>query len=88
MLDLRRSLDRKAALKVVEDLQRLRDRKGLFAYEIGIIYAALGDVEPAVKWFADAVRERSGWIAYAPVDPRLDRLREDRRYVGLFGMKP
>jgi TolB-like protein/tetratricopeptide (TPR) repeat protein len=78
------SQDRRAALEVVEDLRRLRGRKGLFAYEVGIIHAALGDLEPALKWFTQAVRERSGWIAYVSVDPRLDQVRADARFKDLF----
>jgi tetratricopeptide (TPR) repeat protein len=73
------SQDRRAALAIIEDLRKLRGR-GLFAYELGIIHAALGDLEPALKWFTHAVQERSGWIAYVPVDPRLDELREDPRF--------
>ena len=35
--------DRREALGVVEELQRLRADKGLFAYELGVIHAALGE---------------------------------------------
>jgi TolB-like protein/Tfp pilus assembly protein PilF len=74
------SQDRRAALGVIDDLRRLRGRKGLFAYELGVVYAALGDLDLAFKWFIRAVQERSGWIAYVPVDPRLDELRADPRF--------
>jgi TolB-like protein/Tfp pilus assembly protein PilF len=72
--------DRSATLAVIEDLRRLRGRKGLFAYELGLVHAALGDLDVAFKWFNRAVQERSGWIAYVPVDPRLDELRADPRF--------
>jgi tetratricopeptide (TPR) repeat protein len=72
--------DRRAALQVARDLGRLRADKGLFAYELGVIHAALGDRNLAFTWFARAVQERSGWIAYLRVDPRLDALRADPRY--------
>jgi tetratricopeptide (TPR) repeat protein len=77
------SQDRRAALGVIDDLRRLRGRKGLFAYELGVVYAALGDLDLAFKWFTHAVQERSGWIAYVPVDPRIDQLRPDPRFDGL-----
>jgi tetratricopeptide (TPR) repeat protein len=72
--------DRRDALRVVRDLQRMRGDKGLLAYELGIIHAALGDEDQAFKWLALAVQERSGWIAYLRVDPRLDDLHTDPRF--------
>jgi TolB-like protein/Flp pilus assembly protein TadD len=75
--------DRREALKVARELERLRGGKGLFAYEIGLIHAALGDVESAFTWLARAVQERSGWIAYLPVDPRLEALNADARFIAL-----
>jgi tetratricopeptide (TPR) repeat protein len=76
--------DRREALRVAEDLQRLRAGKGLFAYELGVINTALDDRDQAFKWFTRAVAERSGWIAYLRVDPRLDSLHRDARYERLF----
>jgi serine/threonine-protein kinase len=75
--------NRREALKVARELERLRGDKGLFAYEIGLIHAALGDVDPAFTWLARAVQERSGWIAYLPVDPRLEALNADARFSAL-----
>jgi tetratricopeptide (TPR) repeat protein len=75
--------DRRAALRVATDLERLRGNKGLFAYELGVIRAALGEHDDAFKWFTRAVQERSGWIAYIRVDPRLDALHADPRFDSL-----
>jgi TolB-like protein/Flp pilus assembly protein TadD len=72
--------DRRAAIAIIRDLERLRGSKGLFAYEIGVIHAALGDREEAFRWLSRAVQERSGWIAYLPRDPRLDGLHGDPRF--------
>jgi tetratricopeptide (TPR) repeat protein len=71
---------RREALRVNQDLERLRGDKGLFAYEIGVIHAALNDRDRAFEWLTRAVHERSGWIAYLRVDPRLDALRPDPRF--------
>jgi tetratricopeptide (TPR) repeat protein len=78
------SQDRKEALKVARELERLRGDKGLFAYEIGLIHAALDEDEKASAWLARAVQERSGWIAYLRVDPRLDRLHDDPTFKRLL----
>ena len=80
--------DRAGALKVAADLERQRAGKGLFAYEIGVIHAALDDRDRAFEWLARAVEERSGWIAYLRVDPRLDALHGDVRYDALFPRRP
>jgi tetratricopeptide (TPR) repeat protein len=79
--------DRRAALRVARDLERLRGDKGLFAYELGVIHAALDDRDQALKWLAPAVQERSGWIAYLQVDPRLDELRADPPFEQLIAMR-
>jgi len=75
--------DRREALRVAEDLEQLRGDKGLFAYELGVIRAALGDRDEGFRWLTRAVHERSGWIAYLRVDPRLDALHTDPRFDSL-----
>jgi tetratricopeptide (TPR) repeat protein len=72
--------DRREALRVARDLQQARGDKGLFAYELGVIHAALGENEQGFEWLGRAVQERSGWIAYLRVDPRLDALHADARF--------
>ena len=75
--------NRREALRVIDQLRQLRGRKGMFAYEIGIIHAALDDRDAAFEWLKRAIQERSGWGAYLRVDPRLDLLRADPRFRGL-----
>lgn len=76
--------DRRAAGRVIQDLERLRGDKGLFAYEIGVIHAALAHTDAAFEWLSRAVQERSGWIVYLPRDPRLDGLHADPRFEKLL----
>jgi tetratricopeptide (TPR) repeat protein len=61
-------VERRDALRIARDLQRMRGDEDLFAYELGVIHAALGDREAAFTWLALAVEERYGWIAYLRVD--------------------
>ncbi|HET7699037.1 MAG TPA: winged helix-turn-helix domain-containing protein [Vicinamibacterales bacterium] len=75
--------EHRAARRVASDLERLRGDKGLFAYELGVIRAALDEVDAAFEWFDRAVQERSGWIAYVRVDPRLDQVHGDPRFAQL-----
>ncbi len=64
-------------------LERLRAGKGLFAYELGLIDGALGDIDRAFEWFSRAIAERSGWIAYLRVDPRVEAFRADPRFADI-----
>jgi tetratricopeptide (TPR) repeat protein len=75
--------DRREALRIARELERLRGDKGLFAYEIGVIHATLGEMDTAFTWLNRAVHERSGWMAYLQVDPRLQGLHDDRRFDDL-----
>jgi TolB-like protein/tetratricopeptide (TPR) repeat protein len=68
---------------VVRDLERLRGDRGLFAYELGLIHGALGDADRGFEWFSRAVEERSGWIAYLGVDPRVEAFHADARFAAL-----
>ena len=76
--------DRREALRVAKDLRQLRSSKGLFAYELGIIHAALGDHDQAFEWLTCGVQERSGWVAYLRIDPCLDDLHADPRFERLL----
>ena len=75
---------RREALRLARELEKLRGDKGLFAYELGVIHATLDDRDRAFDWLSRAVRERSGWMAYMRVDPRLDVLQTDRRFERLL----
>ena len=51
------------------------------AYEIAAVHAALGDRDAAFFWLDRAFREHSAWRCYIKVDPRLDGLRTDHRFL-------
>ena len=72
--------DRIGTLRIVDELNRMRGDKGIFAYELAVIHAAIGDVDRAFQELERAVQERSGWIAYVRVDPRLEPLHSDPRF--------
>jgi tetratricopeptide (TPR) repeat protein len=76
--------DRQGAIEIANGLLRLRTDKDLFADELGAIHAALGDRDLAFDWLKRAVAERSGWVAYLRVDPRLETLHADARFNRLL----
>ena len=56
----------------------------MYAYEMAIIHGALSEFDVAFDQLARAQRERSTWMAYLGIDPRLDRLRGDPRFGPLL----
>ena len=70
-----------------ETLARLRERaKTVYvsAYDVGLIYAALGDKDQAFEWLATAQRERASFLPYITWDRRADSLRADPRFGDLL----
>lgn len=57
-------------------------------YDIAIIHAGLGDRDAALAKLKDAFDDRSAWMVFVDVDPRLDVLREEiafQKLVDRFG---
>jgi DNA-binding SARP family transcriptional activator len=73
-----------AALEVLRQLEHLSTQRHVSAYEIGVIHAARGDADLAFRWLDRAFVERSAWLAYLNVEPRLDVLRADSRFASLL----
>ena len=71
------------AVKVLERLSELSQNRYVSSYEVGLIHAALGETDMAFEWLEKAYQERSGWLAYMNVEPRLDCLRQDPRLADL-----
>jgi eukaryotic-like serine/threonine-protein kinase len=73
---------RSEALKIIEQLQELINRQSYVSpYSIALIHAALEDVDEAFKWLDQAYRERDESFIHLKVDPRLDHLRSDPRFM-------
>ncbi len=82
---LAESGDRRGAIAVLEELQQ-RERAGYVpAYDIALIYAALGDKDRAFEWLGRAQQERSSFLPYITWDRRADSLRGDPRFSKLLG---
>jgi hypothetical protein len=53
------------------------------AYHVAAIHVALGDTSAALDWLERALAERSPWIGYLEVDPRVAPLRSHPRFKRL-----
>ncbi len=54
------------------------------SYEVALIFTALGRRDDAMAWLERALNERSHSIAFLRVEPALDPLRSDPRFVALL----
>ena len=54
------------------------------SYPVAVIYAALGEKDEALARLEKAYDERDAWMDYLAIDPRLDGLRVDPRFVNLL----
>jgi len=60
-------------------------REGDFQpFEIAVAYALLGEHDRALEWLAKSEAVKSYNFNFALVDPRLDNLRSDPRFIGLM----
>jgi hypothetical protein len=67
---------------MLEELKGLA-AKGRFGcpFQIARTYAALGEKDPAFEWLRKACEERDPLVIFLKVDPTLDNLRPDPRFV-------
>jgi len=75
---------RDAAEDILSQLLEDAKKKYVSAYDFGIIYTGLGDNNRALEWFDKAYQERSGFMIYAYLDPRLKSLRHESRFQNLL----
>ncbi|HTQ59730.1 MAG TPA: winged helix-turn-helix domain-containing protein [Candidatus Solibacter sp.] len=68
-------------------IPRLQDhihKNGIGTYEISLIYAGLGDKDSAFEWLEKASVVRDKGLTFLKVDPCLDPLRSDPRFLELL----
>jgi len=71
------------ARKALRELDELSKRRYVSPYEKAIVHAGLGETEQTFSWLEKAYSDRSGWLVYLQVEPRLERLRADPRFSSL-----
>ncbi len=74
---------RAEARQVLDELLARREEQWVTAYEIAIICALLDDRDSAFRWLAQAEREHAVGFTFVRVDPHLDNLRGDPRFLEL-----
>ncbi|MBI3652848.1 MAG: winged helix-turn-helix domain-containing protein [Acidobacteria bacterium] len=79
-----RAGQRHDAQKVIEKLLAMSKQQYVSGYSIATIYALLDDGERAFQWLETAYEKRDDFMTFLQVDPRLDKLRADRRFLSLM----
>ncbi len=65
------------ALELLRELEAERAARYISPYDIAIVHAGLGDRDAALRELRRAVDDRSAWMVFLEVDPRLDGLRDE-----------
>lgn len=68
------------ARRIFEELYERSQRTYVPAYDLALVCVGLGWTDQAFEWLDKAYQERSGWLTYLGVEPRLDSLRMDARF--------
>jgi serine/threonine-protein kinase len=76
---------RREALAVLHELEEQSRRRPVPPYDVAVIHAGLGDAERALAGLEKALAAHDPESMILPVDPRLDSLRGDPRFVALVG---
>jgi len=72
------------ARAILQQLSALSKEKYVPSYPVAAIYAALGEKDEALARLERAYDERDAWMDYLGLDPRLDSLRSDARFINLL----
>jgi tetratricopeptide (TPR) repeat protein len=70
------------ALRMLHDLV---ERKHVDAYQVALVYVALGQQDQALEWLDKSCNNHALWFSYgANGDPRWDGLRSDSRFQNML----
>jgi eukaryotic-like serine/threonine-protein kinase len=68
---------REQALAILTTLRELSVTRYISPYDIAVVHAGLGDPRAALLQLEAAYEDRSAWLVFLDVDPRLDELRDE-----------
>jgi hypothetical protein len=71
------------ALKLLAQLEALSRKQYVSPYYVAIVYLGLGRNDLAMNWLEKAYADRSNGLVFLKVEPELDPLRSDARFIAL-----
>lgn len=75
---------RDEALKVIEELKELMTKTYVPAYHVAMVYAYMGEWDPAFEWLEKAYQGRNATMAFLKADAAMDPLKGDPRLADLM----
>jgi predicted Zn-dependent protease len=75
---------RDEARHVLHEVEARRATWHAWPFSLAMAYTALDDADTAFARLAEAYEERDYWMTWLGVEPALDRLRDDPRFVALL----
>lgn len=75
---------RRAALESLKSLEALSAAEYVSSYGMALLHLALGDKDRAFERLFRAYEEYSSFMPFLGVDPRLDEVRTDERFLALL----
>jgi TolB-like protein/DNA-binding winged helix-turn-helix (wHTH) protein len=78
-----RSGNKAEAEKLLADLSAESKRQYVSPYYFAVVYVGLGKPEEAMNWLEKAFTDRSNGLVFLKVEPELDDLRSNPRFVAL-----
>jgi adenylate cyclase len=70
--------------RLLEEARGLAELRGSVSFHLAAAFTALGDANAAFEYLRKGIDDGETWMAFAGVDPRLDRLRSDARFAPLL----
>ncbi len=78
-----RSGNKDEAEKLLADLISESKKQYVSPYYFAVVYVGLGEPERAIDWLEKALGDRSNGLVFLKVEPELDNLRSNPRFVAL-----
>jgi tetratricopeptide (TPR) repeat protein len=72
------------AHEVLDELKKRSETAYISPYNMAKIYAGLGENDLTFEWLEKAYKERSEWLTWLKVDPKLDSIRSAPRFQNLM----
>jgi serine/threonine protein kinase/Tfp pilus assembly protein PilF len=72
------------ARKLLADLKEQSKKRYVAPYWIAMIYVGLDEKDEAFAWLEKAYQERSWFLVWIKMDPHVDSLRSDSRFIDLM----
>ena len=81
---LGRAGEQQEAREGLVDLLEITKQQYVCPYEVATVYVGLEEYEEAIDWFEKGYEARADCWVWGAVDPRMEEMRKDERYLDLL----